>query len=53
MSSPRPFDFRALLRTSAQQQGDEAIRDYNTAAQQHARQIQQQQDSWLQRKGLK
>ena len=47
------FDFRTLQRTSVQQQTDEAIRDYDAAANAHARQIQQQQDSWLQRKGLK
>lgn len=46
------LDVRSLKRRSEVQLEDEAIREYNAAADEHARRIQQMQQEWLERKGL-
>ena len=43
------FDYRSLQRRSEVQSEDEAIREYNAAASEHARRIQQVQQEWLER----
>ena len=45
------FDARSLARLSDVQLEDEAIREYNAAADEHARRIQQVQQEWLRSRG--
>jgi len=47
------FDHRTLRRRAAQSFTDEGVRDWDGAAVEHGRRIQEQQDSWLRSKGLK
>ena len=47
------FDHRSLQRRSDAQLEDEAIREYNAAGLEHARRIQQVQQQWLERRGLR
>lgn len=46
------FDYRTLQRRADAQLTDDAIKEYNDAADQHARAIQEKQSAWLRRKGL-
>lgn len=46
------FDHRSLQRYAERQMDDEAIQEYNKAAEEHARTIQAKQQAWLRRKGL-
>jgi len=47
------FDHRTLQRRAAQSLTDEGVRDWDAAAVEHGRRIQEQQDSWLRGKGLR
>ena len=47
------FDHRSLQRRSDAQLEDEAIREYNAAGLEHASRIQQMQQQWLERRGLR
>jgi len=47
------LDHRTLRRRAAQSLTDEGVRDWDGAAVEHGRRIQEQQDSWLRSKGLK
>ena len=47
------FDARSLKRRSEDQLKDEAVREYNDAADAHAKSIQRIQKEWLEGKGLK
>jgi creatinine amidohydrolase/Fe(II)-dependent formamide hydrolase-like protein len=46
------FDYRSLQRRSEGRLEDEAVREYNAAALEHAQRIQQVQQEWLERQGL-
>ncbi len=46
------FDYRSLQRRSEARLEDEAVREYNAAALEHAQRNQQVQQEWLERQGL-